>query len=188
MLILCFQDASISAKLPPLPEDPDTSEAHAPGDLSIFPLDTTTSSAPDLSTLPQDTVPTSVPNLSVFPLDMTTATTVPNQSMYPLDGTSLNLSNLSLDTASATPVPNQSMYPLDSTSVTVPLDTTDGNLSNLPLDSTGDPHQGGTAVPSLATSSQDPESLQASLFKFHDIVCTLVRNYTTATAQVSLES
>ena len=33
-------------------------------------------------------------------------------------------------------------------------------------------------------SSGAPGSLQAGLSKFHDIVCTLVRNYTTTTAQV----
>ena len=70
----------------------------------------------------------------------------------------------------------------------LPPDTTTqgANLSTYPLDATA---VSATALAPDASyqelmSSGAPGSLQAGLSKFHDIVCTLVRNYTTTTAQV----
>ena len=105
--------------------------------------------------------------------------------------------SLPLDAGSSTQLPdNLSILPLDTTTATLaqdpnlsapPQDTTMANLSIFPLDATGV----STSAPAADVSYQSlvtsgPGSLQTGLSKFHDIVCTLVRNYTTATAQVCM--
>ncbi len=102
----------------------------------------------------------------------------------------------SSSTPQAPQVPGDlSILPLDTTSQSLsilPLEATamqSMNLSNLPQDTTGvsvgAEAEGGVSLNQSFLSSIDPNSLQINLARFHDIVCTLVRNYTTASAQVS---
>lgn len=114
------------------------SDTHIPDDLSILPLDSTS---------------TQGQNLSIFPLDTTTSIQGQNLSIFPLDTTTMQ----------------------------------NGNLSNLPLDTTNFStltQAGDVSHYQALVSSMAPDSVQTSLAKFHDIVCTLVRNYATMTAQV----
>ena len=126
---ISVQDSSTS-HLPALPMDPTTSTPQAPasGDLSIFPLDSTTQS------------------LSMLPLETTTTSTAAAAAAAQGVGPFLDASTLSA----------------------MPQVVVGGDLS----------------LQQSLLSSADPNLLQLSLSKFHDVVCTLVRNYTTATAQV----
>ncbi len=142
-----------------------------------------------------------VDDLSILPLDTTTASTAQNHGLipFPMDATTQDhdLSILPLDTTTASTAQNHGLipFPMDATTQDhglsiLPLDTTvthSVNVSNLSFDNTNTStmvQAGDVSEYQTLLTSLDPASVQSSLSHFHDIVCTLVHDYTSATAQV----